>query len=150
MLAVAGEGRVIEVYLVGVKHTTLGGTNESELVVHLDRTMTGHGGVSHSRHLRLEAVLTFLRAICSRSTAWLFIPNGRTCSCPAPTTARSDCGIRRYRGDRTPRSAKSSRRRCRKGSQREGYQRKGNTLKRRRERESRKSTCFENRKRGLE
>ncbi|GAA5928756.1 hypothetical protein JCM1841_001045 [Sporobolomyces salmonicolor] len=37
LLAVAGRGRVIEIYLVGRRRT-------GEVVLHLDRTITGHGG----------------------------------------------------------------------------------------------------------
>lgn len=38
MLAVAGRGRTIEVFLIGQRST-------GEWLVHLDRTITGHGGV---------------------------------------------------------------------------------------------------------
>ncbi|GAA5896193.1 uncharacterized protein JCM6883_006830 [Sporobolomyces salmoneus] len=47
MLAVAGVGRVIEIYLVGVRRTPNRTKTEYELIVHLDRTTTGHGGTIH-------------------------------------------------------------------------------------------------------
>ncbi|GAA5983056.1 hypothetical protein JCM5350_006795 [Sporobolomyces pararoseus] len=43
MLAVAGVGRVIELYLIGRRERIENGKRSEEVVVHLDRTITGHG-----------------------------------------------------------------------------------------------------------
>ncbi|GAA5961899.1 hypothetical protein JCM3765_006429 [Sporobolomyces pararoseus] len=43
MLAVAGVGRVIELYLIGRRQKIENGKESEEFIVHLDRTITGHG-----------------------------------------------------------------------------------------------------------